>query len=197
MRATDPISSVNADLRPSERTNDRAGQLYDHCKPGPSDTQRDEHSTRDSERRWTSQGAHCVYTERRKILITHIDRKCHRADAAAWIRSKIGTYSAKVRDIELPVHESNSQLRGHAYVIFESASDAKQAIALLDQQVYKKRKISARFTTEGVDSSNPVATKASLSRVRVDQAAGKKDLRVAGPVVVDGSLRRSIGGRTS
>lgn len=89
-------------------------------------------------------------TEPRKILVTHISHQARAKEVTAWIQKKIGSYANKIGSIDVPCCHSSSELRGHAYIVFQTSSSAKHAVKLLHEGTFKGRKVSAKIAIEGV-----------------------------------------------
>lgn len=94
-----------------------------------------------------------VETEARKILVTNIERKDKAADVTAWLRRKIGHYATHIVDLDLPRNEAKRQLRGHAYIVFQTSHAATRAIDRLNGQTLHNRTLAARLTNEGVSQA--------------------------------------------
>ncbi|KAK5990287.1 hypothetical protein PT974_08554 [Cladobotryum mycophilum] len=91
-----------------------------------------------------------IATEPLKILITSISNRASPEETMSWIRRKTGPYAGDIIHIDVPPQDGKNRVRGHAYVIFKNAVAAQGAVQLLHQASFQGRKISARFTIEGV-----------------------------------------------
>ena len=124
-----------------------------------------------------SESSSYVETERRKVVLRHIERKARRDEVTSWVQKKLGSTAAAVCSIDIPHEETSGRLKGHGYIIFKNASAANKAVEALDQKKFQKGCISARLTVEGVVVSRP--TKSSSKK--------EKDAKDNGPVIVNGS----------
>jgi hypothetical protein len=91
-----------------------------------------------------------VVTEHRKALVTQLGNGAQVEEIKSWIYKTAGTYANTISSIEVPCKRSSTEARGHAYIIFETASAAADAIKLLNASTFKGRQVSARLTTEGL-----------------------------------------------
>ncbi|KOS18529.1 hypothetical protein ESCO_000730 [Escovopsis weberi] len=121
-----------------------------------------------------------IPTEPLKILVTSISQRASPEETIAWIRRKTGRYVAEIIHIDVPSqnHKKN-RVRGHAYVIFKSTAAAHGAVQLLHQAVFQNRKISARFTIEGVtagEQASPTAPGQGERDRERDGVKGSKEI---------------------
>ncbi|KAL2694055.1 hypothetical protein Neosp_000625 [[Neocosmospora] mangrovei] len=97
----------------------------------------------------TETGTEFVTTEARKIHVSPFAQKDSRKDVERWIRQRIYEKQT-IESIEVPMNGTKKYLRGHALVIFDSASSATKAMEQLNKTSYQGRKIKARIAAEGV-----------------------------------------------
>lgn len=90
-----------------------------------------------------------VQTERRKVLIRGIPSQARPEQVVAWVRKKLGPFAGKINAIEVPPSNSDSEIRGHAYVTLRSSSSAKEVVGILNQATFKGRQVSARLAVDG------------------------------------------------
>lgn len=98
-----------------------------------------------------------VSTEPRRIFLTSLPSRASREEKIAWIRHKAGPFANDIVHIDVPSQDGKSRGKSHVFVLFKNIGSAHGAVALLDQAVFQARRVSARFTTEGItlDEQNP------------------------------------------
>ncbi|KAJ3468981.1 hypothetical protein MRS44_003046 [Fusarium solani] len=123
-----------------------------------------------------------VTTEARKLHVSPFPQKESRKDVDRWIRHKIYEKQT-IKSIDIPMNGTNKYLRGHVFVIFDSASSATKAMEQLNKATYQGRKIVARPTAEGVavDEQPPALSRANEASIptgpRNDRHRGDKPQR--------------------
>ncbi|KAH6951158.1 hypothetical protein BKA56DRAFT_625954 [Ilyonectria sp. MPI-CAGE-AT-0026] len=104
-----------------------------------------------------------------------------------WIRRKV-TPSNKITSIEVAQNSNSKYLRGHPFVIFETAEGASNSIELLNKSCFESRRITAHLTFQGPtegeaykephESRDPPTSKAEPivgpSRLTDDQLYGER-----------------------
>lgn len=99
---------------------------------------------------WHGEDGGYVTTEPRKVVISGFPTHSKLADVKAWIRRSVG--SLRISSIDVPLTGSGKYLRGHAFIIFETAEGAANAVDMFDAAGlrFQRASIAARLTVEGV-----------------------------------------------
>ncbi|KAF7556070.1 hypothetical protein G7046_g6404 [Stylonectria norvegica] len=92
-------------------------------------------------------------TEQRKVHVSPFSQQAHADEVSDWIYRKVGSQARHVNSIEVPKGNNRRYLRGHAFVIFDSAKAAGKAMDALNKAKFQDRRINARLTVEGVATS--------------------------------------------
>ncbi|KAI8678533.1 RRM domain-containing protein [Fusarium keratoplasticum] len=123
-----------------------------------------------------------VTTEARKLHVSPFPQKEPRKDVERWIRQRIYEKQT-IKSIDIPMNGTNKYLRGHVFVVFDSASSATRAMEQLNKASYQGRKVTARPTVEGVavDEQPPALSRANEASIptgpRNDRHRGDKPQR--------------------
>ncbi|KAL6356386.1 hypothetical protein LRP88_09982 [Fusarium phalaenopsidis] len=123
-----------------------------------------------------------VTTEARKLHVSPFPQRESRKDVDRWIRHRIYEKQT-IKSIDIPMNGTNKYLRGHVFVIFDSASSATKAMEQLNKATYQGRTIVARPTAEGVavDEQPPALSRANEASIptgpRNDRHRGDKPQR--------------------
>ena len=73
-----------------------------------------------------------VTTEARKLHVSPFPQKEPRKDVERWIRQRIYEKQT-IKSIDIPMNGTNKYLRGHVFVVFDSASSATKAMEQLNK----------------------------------------------------------------
>ncbi|WYZ40230.1 hypothetical protein EsH8_IV_000571 [Colletotrichum jinshuiense] len=161
-----------------------------------------------------------VTTEHRRIIVKRIGHNASDDQIKDLIRQSleiITPVKAELQRIDVP-RGSNNQTRGHAFATFRTSETAQRVAETLNGKTWNARKIEARMVNEeSADehprdlgsrrrkSSDPPKKRRAVDRVKVPSATGSNNRptgeslssrqpqrqQKTGPVVVDGSNRRS------
>ncbi|RMJ02321.1 hypothetical protein BHE90_013957 [Fusarium euwallaceae] len=93
-----------------------------------------------------------VAAEARKLHVSPFPQNAPREGIRRWIMHKIYEKQT-VQDIDIPMNRNGQFLRGHVFVVFDSAASATKAMELLNKARYQGAKIIARSTVEGVTAN--------------------------------------------
>ncbi|RSL65408.1 hypothetical protein CEP54_004195 [Fusarium duplospermum] len=123
-----------------------------------------------------------VATEARKLHVSPFPQGARPEEVKRWIRHKIYEKQT-VQDIEVPMNRSGKYLRGHIFVVFDSAESATKGMELLNKARYQGEKLKARPTVEGVAAgeenvSFPAPNEVNLAPARIP--TGPRDDRLRG-----------------
>ncbi|KAI5465838.1 hypothetical protein BGZ63DRAFT_420373 [Mariannaea sp. PMI_226] len=104
-----------------------------------------EHLTSQHEAYWYSH----IPTEPRKVFVSGFTQQATYDEVKYWIRRRVGLEN-RIISIEIPMSGSRPYIRGHAFVIFETARGAENGVDLLSKSKFNSQRIKARLTSEGV-----------------------------------------------
>ncbi|CAM1505614.1 Fc.00g112510.m01.CDS01 [Cosmosporella sp. VM-42] len=92
-------------------------------------------------------------TEQRKLHISPFPQQAQVEEVTSWITRKAGAYAAYIVDIEVPQNINSPYLRGHVFVVFDSATVAHKAMHLISKARFQDRRVTAKLTVEGVTTN--------------------------------------------
>lgn len=109
-----------------------------------------------------------VSTEARKLHVSPFPPTAARKVVKRWIEKRIYEKQT-IKSIDVPMNGTNKYLRGHAFVIFDSAASATKAMEQLNKANYEGRDIVARPTAEGVSMDEQPPAQSRNDRDRGDK----------------------------
>lgn len=91
-----------------------------------------------------------LVTEQRKVILTQLANKAQADEVKAWVHKRCGVYTAAISSIEMPCKRASTELRGHAFIVFETTFAATHTVKLLNNSSFKGRKVAAHLANEGL-----------------------------------------------
>lgn len=94
-----------------------------------------------------------ILTEQRKLHVSPFPQQARAEDVRSWIHRRVD--KSTIETIDIPQNSNSRYLRGHVFVIFDSASAANTAMDQLNKARFQGRRVIARPTVEGVTADEP------------------------------------------